>query len=161
MKEAHKMLRNPWKFNLFMLTKLPLGWIAGLKLEDINEERSVVSVRYGYLTKNPFRSIYFACLTMAGELASGALSIAAIHKSVPPVSMLVINMEASFIKKATGKIRFTCEDGKVIQKAVEESKTTGEGKTLIATSVGTDESGEQVAVIKITWSYKVKKKTVA
>jgi hypothetical protein len=158
MKEAHKMLQNPWKFNLFMLTKLPLGWIAGLKIEEINEERSVVSVRYGYLTKNPFRSIYFACLTMAGELASGALSIAAVHGSVPAVSMLVINMEASFIKKATGKIRFTCEDGKAIQKAVEESKITGEGRTFVATSTGTDESGEQVAVIKITWSYKVKKK---
>lgn len=152
------MLRNSWKFNLFLLTKLPLGWLAGLKLEEINDERSVVSVRYGYLTKNPFRSIYFACLTMAGELASGALSISAVYGSVPAVSMLVITMEASFTKKATGKIRFICEDGKAIQKTVDESIATGEGRTILTTSIGIDEHGEQVAVIKITWSYKAKKK---
>lgn len=156
MKEIYKTLRNPLKFNFFLLTRLPLGWMAGLKMEEITEERSVVSVRYRYLTKNPFRSIYFACLTMAGELASGALSLATIHGSSPAISMLVVQMEASFTKKAIGKIRFTCQDGSAIKQAVAESIRTGEGITLIATSIGTDEAGDQVAVIKITWSYKAK-----
>ncbi len=159
MKEIYQILRRPWKLKLFMLSKLPLGLIAGLKIEEITEEKSVVSIRYQYLTKNPFRSIYFACLTMAGELASGALGLAAIYQSVPSVSMLVVHMEASFTKKATGKIRFICQDGPSILQAVEESKQTGEGRTVVATSTGFDEAGDQVAELKITWSYKAKMKS--
>ncbi len=158
MKNAYTLLQNPWKLKLFMLTKLPLGLLAGLRIEEINEERSVVSVRYGYLTKNPFRSIYFACLAMAGELASGALGLAAVYGSEPSVSMLVVHMDASFSKKATGKINFVCTDGAAILKAVEESKATGEGRTVVATSTGLNASGEQVAEFRITWSYKAKNK---
>ncbi len=156
MKAAYRILQSRFKLNLFMLTKLPLGWIAGLRIEEINEERSVVSIRYKYFTKNPFRSIYFACLAMAGELASGALGLAQVYGAKPSVSMLVVNMEASFSKKAIGKIRFVCPDGLLIQKAIEESKASGEGRTIVATSTGTDEAGDIVAVFKITWSYKAK-----
>jgi len=139
-----------------MLTKLPLGFLTGLKVEAISEETAVVSIRYKYLTKNPFRSIYFACLAMAGELASGVLGLVQVYGSKPAVSMLVVNMEASFTKKAVGKIRFTCNDGLVIKQCIEESKKTGEGKTVVATSIGLDELGQEVAVFKITWSYKAK-----
>ncbi len=159
MKAVYSILQSRFKLNLFMLTKLPLGLITGLRIEEINEEKSVVSIRYKYVTKNPFRSIYCACLAMAGELASGALGLAMVYKSRPSVSMLVVHMEASFTKKAVGKIKFICQDGLLIQKAIDESKATGEGRTVVATSTGTDESGDVVAVFKITWSYKAKQKS--
>ncbi|HVD97026.1 MAG TPA: DUF4442 domain-containing protein [Cytophagaceae bacterium] len=156
MKKIYSTLRHPVKLKLFMLRKLPMGLLAGLKIEELDEQKAVVSIRYKYLTQNPFHSIYFACLAMAGELASGALGIACVYESTPRVSMLVIGMEASFTKKAVGKIKFTCQDGVAISKAIEESKSTGEGRTVVATSVGTDEAGDQVAVFRITWSYKAK-----
>jgi hypothetical protein len=158
MNDALKILQSPFKLKLFMLAKLPFGFLAGLRIEEISEEKSVVSIRYGYLTKNPFKSVYFACLAMAGELASGALGLAQVYGAVPSVSMLVVNMEAVFTKKAIGKIRFTCSDGKAIKLAIEESKKTGEGQTIVATSVGLDEAGQEVAIFKITWSYKAKMK---
>ena len=157
MSKALKILNSPFKLKLFMLAKLPMGFLAGLKIETINLETSIVSIRYGYLTKNPFRSIYFACLAMAGELASGSLGLLYTYKSKPTVSMLVVNMEATFSKKAVGKIYFTCSDGLLIQSAIEESKRTGEGKTVIAKSIGKDETGVEVAVFSITWSFKAKK----
>lgn len=132
-----------------------MGFIAGLRLVELSEDHSVVSIRYKYLTQNPFRSVYFACLAMAGELASGVLSIVHVHGSA--VSMLVVHMEADFTKKAVGKIIFTCLDGPVIRKAVEESKQTGEGRTVVATSIGTDEAGDKVAEFRITWSFKARK----
>ena len=149
-------LRNPFKFRLFLLKRLPMAFIAGLKLAEISEDKSVVTVRYKYLTQNPFKSLYFACLAMAGELASGVLSLSHVYAAGVPVSMLVTKMEADFTKKAVGKISFTCIDGNAIKKAIEESKATGEGRTIVATSVGMDEKGDQVAVFRITWSYKVK-----
>jgi hypothetical protein len=38
--------------------------------------------------------------------------------------MLVVKMEVNFIKKATGTILFTCEDGEMIQSAINESIAT-------------------------------------
>ena len=157
MKSVFQMLRNPFKMKLFLLSKLPMGLLAGLHIEEIDEAKCIVSIRYKYLTKNPFRSIYFACLGMAGELASGALGMASIYNSSPAVSMLVVHMEADFMKKAVGKIKFTCTDGAAIRNAVEETKRTGEGVTLVATSTGIDEAGEKVAEFRIRWSYKVKR----
>jgi hypothetical protein len=156
MTKALTILKSPFKLKLFMLAKLPMGFLAGLRIDEISEEQSVVSIRYKYLTKNPFRSVYFACLAMAGELASGALGLAQVYGSQPSVSMLVVNMEANFTKKAVGKIRFICKDGLAIKNAIDESKRTGEGRTVVAISTGVDEAGQEVAVFKITWSYKVK-----
>ncbi len=156
MSKALEILKSPFKLKLFMLAKLPMGFLAGLRIEEITEEKSIVAVRYKYLTKNPFQSVYFACLAMAGELASGALGLAQVYGSKSSVSMLVVNMEAVFTKKAKGKIRFTCSDGILIKQAVAETIKTKEGQTVIATSIGRDESGQEVAVFKITWSFKAK-----
>lgn len=158
MNKAFEILQSPFKLKLFMLAKLPLGFLAGLRIEEFTEDKAVVSIRYGYLTKNPFKSIYFVGLAMAGELASGALGLAQVYGSVPSVSMLVVSMEAVFTKKAVGKIRFTCLDGKAIKQAIDESKKTGEGQTVVATSIGLDETRQEVAIFKITWSYKAKQK---
>jgi hypothetical protein len=156
MSKALKILRSPFKFKLFLLVKLPMGFLAGLKIEEISEESAIVSIRYKYLTKNPFKSVYFACLAMAGELCSGALGLLHVYGSKPSVSMLVVNMEATFTKKAVGKIRFSCLDGSQIKEAVAATRRTGEGETVVAISIGKDESGQEVAVFKITWSFKAK-----
>ncbi len=149
-------LKNPFKFRLYLLANLPIGFLAGLKIVELSEEKAVTGIRYKFLTKNPFRSVYFACLAMGAELASGILGLIHIHGSNPAVSMLVVHMDADFTKKAVGKIQFTCQDGALIRKAIEESKQTGEGRTLVATSIGTDEKGDVVATFRITWSFKVK-----
>jgi hypothetical protein len=151
-------LKNPFKFKLYLLKNLPLVFITGLKLEDLSEEKALVSIRYKFLNKNPFHSLYFACLAMAAELPSGVLGLCHIAISQQAVSMLVVKMEADFTKKAVGKIVFTCSDGKLLKNAVEETIRSGEGKTIVATSIGVDESGDKVAEFRITWSFKARKK---
>ena len=61
-----------------------------------------------------------------------------------------------FVKKATGIILFTCEDGLAIQTAIKEAIATGEGKTIICKSMGKNEAGESVAEFNFTWSFKAK-----
>lgn len=150
------LLKSPWKLKLFMLSKLPMGVLAGLKIVEITEDKAIVSIRYGYFTKNPFQSVYFACLAMAGELASGALGLVQTQGKKPNISMLVVSMEAQFHKKAKGLIKFECLDGNLIKAAVEKTKATGEGVTVVATSTGKDVQGQVVATFHITWSFKVK-----
>ncbi len=133
-----------------------MGVLAGLRLSEVSEKRAVVRVKYQYVTKNPFQSIYFGCLAMAAELASGVLCLVYTMGLKPFVSVLVIASEAQFVKKAKGKVYFTCEDGLAIGQAARETKQTGESRTIVATSIGRDAMGQEVARFMITWSFKAK-----
>lgn len=149
-------ISNPLKLKLFMLRRLPMAYLAGLRVAELTAERATVTVPYKYLTQNPFRSIYFACLSMAAEMASGLLSMMHVQAG-PPVSMLVTGLEAKFTKKAVGLIRFTSTDGAAIGQAIAESRATAEGRTVVCTSVGTDAAGDTVATFRITWSFRAKR----
>ncbi|MFD2512992.1 PaaI family thioesterase [Pontibacter locisalis] len=156
-----KLVASPAKFKLFMLSKLPMAYMADLRVTSIEEDRATVTIPYKYLNKNPFNSIYFACLGMAAELSTGVLCMMHVYKSDPAVSMLVVHMEADFTKKAVGKITFICEDGKTIQEAAERTKATEEGVTVVAVSRGIDKNNEQVAEFRFTWSLKAKSKPLS
>lgn len=147
-----------WKFRLFLLRDLPMGFIAGLRIKEITPEKCTVTIPYKYLNKNPFNSMYFACLTMAAEMSTGALGVAAVFGQKPSVSMLVGGIEGEFMKKAIGLISFTCNDGNLQFEAVERAKTSGQGESVTCLTIGTDEQGDEVARFKFTWSYKARKK---
>lgn len=149
-------MKHPVKFRMFLFAKLPAAFIAGVRVREADEKKCVVSVPYKWLSQNPFRSTYFACLSMAAEMSTGALAMAQIYKRTPAVSMLVVKVESAYFKKATGRTYFTCEDGERFQQAVDESIATGEARTIEATSTGRNKEGEVVATFTITWSFKAK-----
>ena len=62
----------------------------------------------------------------------------------------------SFLKKATGIILFTCEDGEAIQNTIEAAIQSGEGSKMICKSTATNQEGIIVAEFLLTWSFKVK-----
>ena len=151
-----RQVLSPMKLRLFMVRKLPMAWLAGLRLTRLTPEAATVTVRFKHLTQNPFRSIYFACLAMAAELASGMQAMMHVQGG-SPVSMLVVKLEGDFTKKAVGLITFTCPDGPAIAQAVTESRATGEGRTVECTSTGVDEAGDVVAVFRLIWSFRAKR----
>ncbi|MBS1602429.1 MAG: DUF4442 domain-containing protein [Bacteroidetes bacterium] len=151
-----RLLRNPVKFRLYLLTQLPSAYFAGLRIVEVDEVRCSVAVPFKWFTRNPFRSTYFACLSMAAEMSTGILAMAAVYRRKPPISMLVVGLEASFHKKATGRTTFVCVDGSAIKEAVSACIATGEARQVRARSVGTNSNGEIVAEFFITWSFKVR-----
>jgi len=150
-----KML-NPFYFKLFLLLKLPMAFLAGIKLKELSCNRAVLQMKYKYLNKNPFGSIYFACLSMAGELASGLLASSITHKSTPDISMLVVGVDINFTKKAIGTIFFECDQGEQILETIQKSITTCEGQTIDVLTVAKNDQGDVVAKFLIKWSFKVK-----
>ncbi|QJX46087.1 DUF4442 domain-containing protein [Hymenobacter taeanensis] len=156
MEQFRRIIQNPLKLRLFMLRSLPMAYLAGLRIRSITVQEATVTVPFKYLTKNPFGSIYFACLSMAAEMASGLLAMMHVQ-SGSPTSMLVVGLEAEFTKKAVGLIAFTSTDGAAIAQAMAESRATGEGRTVVCTSTGLDQAGDVVAVFRITWSFRAKK----
>jgi hypothetical protein len=95
---------------------------------------------------------------MPAEVSTGILSMGALYKRTPSVSMLAVGMEGQFVKKATGKIFFTCGDGKAINEAVESAILTKESVSIKCHSIGTNEAGETVAEFYFTWSFKARSK---
>jgi hypothetical protein len=92
-------------------------------------------------------------------MSTGALAMAHLFKHDPPVSMLVIKLEAEYFKKAVGLVLFTCTDGQAISRTIEETVASGESRTIRARSTGTNAAGEKVAEFFITWSFKAKTST--
>jgi len=153
-----KSITNPVRFALFKLVKLPAAFIAGLRIQKFTSEESIVTVKYKWINKNPFRSMYFAVQAMAAEMSTGLFAVAQTYKRRLHVSMLVVNIEGKFIKKATGKISFICNDGLLIDATVEQCLTDCEPRTIQCKSVGRNEQGEVVSEFLITWSLKAKLK---
>ena len=149
-------MKHPVKFRMFLFAKLPSAFFSGVRIKDIDETKCIVTVPYKWFSQNPFRSTYFACLAMAAEMSTGTLGLMHVYKRAPAVSMLVINLEANYFKKATDVTTFTCLDGSAIQQTIENAITNGEAQTIKAKSVGVNEAGETVAEFFITWSFKKK-----
>ncbi len=157
MKEAFiKLVKHPIKFRMFLFLKLPAAFFSGVRVREMTEERCVATVKYKWLTQNPFKSTYFASLAMAAELSTGTLALANIYKRTPAISMLVQKIEADFMKKATGKTHFVCEDGEAFTACINKAIATKEPQSIRATAKGFSETGEVLSVFYVTWTFKAK-----
>ncbi len=147
---------TPVKLNAYTFFKLPAAFWSGVRVKSISAETCIVSVKLGWFNQNPFKSIYFAVQAMAAEFTTGALVMFHIKASEQNISMLVAQNKAVFTKKATGKISFTCNQGKEIADCIEKSIQTNEGQTIWLTSIGVNESGEQVSEMQFQWTIKTR-----
>jgi len=147
---------SPSKLNTFLFFKLPSAFWCGVRVKSISKQQCVVTVKHRWFNQNPFNSMYFAVQAMAAELTTGALVMMQIKNSGKKISMLVANNNGNFTKKATGRITFTCNDGHLIDAAIQRTIATGEGQTFWMKSVGINEKGEQVSELHFEWSIKLK-----
>ncbi|WP_143310639.1 DUF4442 domain-containing protein [Chitinophaga vietnamensis] len=147
---------HPFKFSAYLFWKLPAAWLAGVRLQSLDEDTCVTSVPFRWLSQNPFRSTYFACLAMAAELSTGLPSIMYVRGAPKRVSLLVTQLEATFLKKATGITYFTCHELAAIRAAIEKALTTNEPATVTLHVDGKNKDGILIASFAVTWSFKSK-----
>ena len=147
---------TPKRVNLFMLFKLPLAYLSGVRVQTLSEEQATVKITHKWMNQNPFKSMFWAAQGMAAEMSTGVLVMRAIADSKENVSMLVTHQEANFYKKATGKIVFTCKGGNEISKAIKMSKINKEGQVVQLIAEGKNEDGVVVSKFSFEWSLKVK-----
>ena len=152
------LVNSPVKFRLFLFSRLPAAYISGVRVRYADENKCVVTVPFKWLSQNPFKSTYFACLSMAAEMSTGVLALAHIYTRNPPVSMLVLEVKGNFMKKAVGRTTFTCEDGPLIRQTIEDAINSKESRTVTAGSVGKDSDGNLVAEFSITWALRLNHK---
>jgi hypothetical protein len=155
--EFFALVNNKVKFSLYLLKKLPAAWFSGVRIVEANSQKCVASIPFKWLSQNPFRSMYFASMSMAAELTTGLLAMGYSWKNETGVSMLITGMNGSFHKKATGRVFFTCQDGLAIRQAIEKAISSGEPQQVTALSTGRNEENEIVAEFFFTWSFKLRK----
>jgi hypothetical protein len=146
------------QMNRFLIFKLPSAFLCGVRLKELDNSKTIVTVTYRWINQNPFNSMYFAVQSMAAELTTGALVIKKIKESGKQISMLVTNHNGTFSKKAVGKITFSCTDGHMLDEALKRTIETGEGQTILMKSVGINEHNEPVSAYEFEWSVKLKSK---
>jgi hypothetical protein len=151
-------LRSPLLFGMYKMTTLPMAWLAGCKVKQVDLEMCQITVPFRWINQNPFKSTYFAVLSMAAEMSTGMLAMIMTRDSNPSVSMLVTHLEADFVKKATGITTFTCNEGKQMNEVIERAILTGEPQSFSATAIGTSEKGDVEARFKVEWSFKMRSK---
>lgn len=147
---------NKFQLHLFLFLKIPISWIAGVRLKEMNDEICITKVKFGWLNQNPFNSMFWAVQGMAAEFSTGFLCAEKIRKSGKKISMLVVHNQAEFTKKAVGRVTFSCIQGKELDAVLQKAIETGEGQTLTMFSEGKDQKGDLVSKFAFTWSFKVK-----
>lgn len=147
---------NQKQYHLYLLTQIPISWLAGVRLKEMNDVLCVTTVKFGWLNQNPFKSMFWAVQGMAAEFSTGFLCAEKIKKTGKKISMLVVKNEAEFTKKAVGRITFSCNQGEELNAILQKAIETGEGQTLTMFSEGRDEKGDLVSKFAFTWSFKTK-----
>lgn len=150
------MRKKILKFNLYTFFNLPSAWWSGVRVTSFDDNLAEVSVKHRWVNQNPFGSIFWAVQGMAAELSTAIFVMRAIKKTGVPVSMLVINNNATFKKKARGLIKFNCNQGIEVTEVVQNAISSGEAKKIILKSEGKDISGDVVSAFEFEWTIKRK-----
>lgn len=153
-----RSVNSSWKMGFFLFWKLPAAWFMGIRVKYCDTSRAEVRLPYGWRSQNPFRSIYFAAQCAAAELSTGLLGLAALQAQ-PPVSMLVLNIEAEFLKKASAPLLFICQEGEAVEKCVQKALAEDTAQVIRMASVGYLPDGTEAARVWVNWSFKRKKST--
>ncbi|MDA8923710.1 DUF4442 domain-containing protein [Flavobacteriaceae bacterium] len=151
------MKMSYFKYTLFTLFKLPAAWITGVRLTHLDDRSSTASIKHRWINQNPYSSMFWAVQGMAAEFPTGILLTQEIERSKRNISMLVLNNKASFTKKATGRINFTCNQGEEARATIDKLITTGEPQTVWLDAVGVNENGQQVSSFSFEWTLLLKK----
>ena len=153
-KKLASKLTNGILLMTYMFFKLPMGFLAGLRVREMNKKKTVVSVPFKRRNKNPFKSIYFAVQSMAAEMSTASGCMLAVEGQSPSVAFIIVDLKASFSKKAISRTYFTCEANQKAFDAVAKCIETGEATQAIFETVGKMKDGTEVARFEFTWSFK-------
>ena len=154
-------MTNWFLFKFYAIQKLPLAFLTGFKIVELDELRCTTRVKYRYLNKNPFRSTFWAVLGMTAELSTGAYALLATKGKEKSIAVILVATHAQFVKKATDVTMFTCSNWLELDKAADRAIETGEPQTATGKSTGSNSDGETIAVFEFTWSFKTRDQQAA
>ena len=149
-----RRLLAPWRFKLYLLSKLPLGLAAGLHLARLDQQECVVGLPGGWRTRNPFGSTYFAAQAMAAEMSTGAPAMLLAKGATRSTALILVELRAVFSRRIVGPALFTFSDLAAMKEAVERAAGQDDPVTFTAKSMGRADDGVIASAFEVTWSFK-------
>jgi hypothetical protein len=143
-----------FSYNTFLFFKLPSAYWSGVRVKSVDDKECKVTVKLSWFNKNPFKSIFWAVQGMAAELTTGMLVTKEIRERNVNISMLVTSNSSKFLKKATGRITFSCNQGFDVKKVFDELDKENSTSKILLFSKGIDEAGDIVSEFEFEWSLK-------
>lgn len=155
-KHETSLKKMRWKLFLLGLVKIPLIHFVRPKLLKIDDTSAEVRIRLRRRTKNHLNSMYFGALAVGADVAAGLHAFYFAEKMGSPVSFAFKGMDAEFLMRAESHIVFKSDEGQLVKKAMEQSKSSGErvNQPILVTAINSKK--EEVARFKMIVSVKVK-----
>jgi len=150
-------IKRTLELRLYTFWKIPLLFYIAPVIEELSAERCIVRLPLYRRTKNHLNSMYFGALASAADCACGLLAMRLIQKEGQQVSLVFKDFKADFLRRAEGETWFTCEDGALIRKMVEDTVSSGErvSRPIRVTATVPEKSGaDPVALFELTLSLK-------
>jgi hypothetical protein len=151
----HKLAKNllrPWKLRLWMFHHLPMGLASGMYIKTLNESGCTVVLKDRPWIRNPFGSVFWAVMGMAGELSTGALVYS--WCSGYNIKFILVHMEGTYLKKLSGKSSYFCSSGQDVLRSLELLENPGDISSVVMPVIAHDQAGQKVAEFQFTWSLK-------
>ena len=150
-------LKQTLYLRAFGLFKVPLILSVRPTVEKLTENHCEVRIPLNYWTRNHLKSMYFGTLAIGADCAGGLVAMDCIQRKKKKVSIVFKDFKADFLKRPHADVHFTCTDGPIIEKAVEETCKTGKRVNLPIEIIATTpkiSKGEPVAKFQLTLSLK-------
>ncbi|MCJ7664124.1 MAG: DUF4442 domain-containing protein [Desulfobacterales bacterium] len=156
LKFFQRVLNNRVLSKIVLFFQVPMNFIAGMRIRELNKKSCKVSVPYRWINKNPFQSTFWAVLGMAAEMSTGLLVKMYTYKLDPSIAVIVGDCSGEFVAKATDLTTFVCTDGGRIAETVKKAIQTGEPREVLCRTIGYSKAGEEVARFTFTWKMKMR-----
>lgn len=101
--------------------------------------------------------MYFAVQAMAAELSTATGCLLAVAGKKPSIAFIIVDLKATFVKKATGRVYFECLDIANAFEAVDECIQKNEATQASFRTIGKMNDGTVVSEFEFTWSFKQRK----
>ena len=107
--------------------KIPVLFFLGPTVERLDDEGCAVAIPLGLRSRNHLGSMYFAALCAGADLAAGLNAARLIYfGGHRKVQLVFKDVQAEFLKRADGDVRFEMRQGREVAEAVRETEATGE-----------------------------------
>lgn len=151
-------LRANFLLKTFGVFKIPLLGFIGGRITHIDDNRVELTIPLNWRTRNHLGSMYFGALAAGADLAAGFLAMMRIAESGRDVRFVFKDVNGQFLKRATGDVVFTCDNGlevtRMIQRAI-ETRERVEVSVPVVARVASMDPDQHVAEFVLTMSVKM------
>ena len=151
------------------VAKLPVSWrrlaltvmfgkvvpflsTAGLRFEEVSQQRLVVSLRNRRKVQNHIKGIHAAAMALLAETATGFV----VGMNVPDDKLMLLkSMKIDYLKRAQGDMRASAS---LTAEQIASMYELEKGNVTVAVNV-TDESGESPISCEMVWAWVPKQRT--